>query len=135
MDLGKIPLFAMITKRMAWLGQRQQVLARNIANSDTPGFKPRDVKPLDFQRLAQSEARGLGVRLTNARHLTGGLRSPGLGATTQNQAGETTLSGNAVVIEDQLMKVAETAMDYQVMTNLYRKHLNMIKTALGRPAG
>ncbi len=135
MDLGKTPIFAMITKRMAWLGQRQQVLARNIANSDTPGFKPRDVKPLDFQRLAQSEARGLGVSLTNARHLTGGPRSPGFSETTQNQPRATNLAGNAVVIEEQLMKVSETVMNYQLMTNLYRKHLNMIKTALGRAAG
>ena len=43
MDLSQSPLFSMLTRRLQWLGQRQQVLAQNIANSDTPGFKPRDV--------------------------------------------------------------------------------------------
>jgi flagellar basal-body rod protein FlgB len=37
-----------------------------------------------------------------------------------------------VVVEEQMIKVAETQMDYQLVTNLYRKHVDMIKTAIGR---
>ena len=48
---------------------------------------------------------------------------------------ERTTSGNTVVLEDQMMKVAKTTMDFQLTTNLYRKHLAMIKTALGRGGG
>jgi flagellar basal-body rod protein FlgB len=36
------------------------------------------------------------------------------------------------VLEEQLVKVAETQMDYQTMTNLYRKHMQMFRIALGR---
>ena len=135
MDLAKSPLFSMITKRLAWLGQRQQVLAHNIANSDTPGFMPRDVKPLDFRRLAAGEARRLEVSTTNARHLNSGRQSPKFKSEEQTQTYETTPAGNAVVLEQQLMKVARTVMDYQLMTNLYRKHVNMVKTAIGRNSG
>ena len=45
---------------------------------------------------------------------------------------ETAPSGNAVVLEQQLVTVAETQMDFQMMTGLYRKHLDMFRTALGR---
>ncbi len=135
MDLGKLPLISMITSRMAWLGRRQQVLAHNVANSDTPGFRPLDVKPLDFHGLAQSEARRVELSATDGRHLAGRRPAPRFREETQEQTHETSPAGNAVVIEEQLAKVAETVMDYQLMTNLYRKHVNMIKTALGRPAG
>ena len=38
MDFSKIPLFQGLVHKMGWLAQRQQVLARNIANANTPGF-------------------------------------------------------------------------------------------------
>ena len=41
-------IFSKLATRMAWLGRRQQVLAQNIANADTPNYKPMDLKPLDF---------------------------------------------------------------------------------------
>ena len=37
-----------------------------------------------------------------------------------------------MVIEEQLVKVGQTQIDYQAMSNLYRKHLRMIRTALGQ---
>jgi flagellar basal-body rod protein FlgB len=43
-----------------------------------------------------------------------------------------TLSGNAVELETELQKVAETGMDYQTMSNLYRRNVEMLKTAIGR---
>ncbi len=132
MDLGKSPLFSMITKRLDWLVRRQQVLAHNIANSDTPGFKPLDVTPIDFRRLADREARRVEVRATDARHLSSPRRSAGIGVRAQSETHETTRSGNAVVLEEQLLKVSETVMAYQLTTNLYRKHMNMIRMALGR---
>src|SRR5262245_36208504 len=48
MDLRNIPIFGAISRRMAWLNERQQVLAQNIANSDTPGYRPKDLKPVNF---------------------------------------------------------------------------------------
>ena len=39
MDLNSIPLMSMLAKRMAWLNQRQSVLAQNVANVNTPNYK------------------------------------------------------------------------------------------------
>ncbi|MFQ5784680.1 MAG: flagellar basal body protein [Alphaproteobacteria bacterium] len=133
MDLGKFQLFSMLTKRMAWLGQRQQVLAQNIANADTPGYVPRDLKAIDFRRMVEDAGGQIAMRTTNPAHLTGlGPPKPAFVAEKQKDTYETTPTGNAVILEEQLMKVSKTVMDYQVMANLYRKHVNMIKTALGR---
>ena len=132
MDLSKIPLFSMLNDRMAWLGQRQEVLAHNIANADTPGFVPSDLVPVDFWKLAQAEVRRIGVTATDAGHLVGASRPTTFRQTEQTVAYETTPSGNAVVLEEQLMKVSQTVMDHRIIANLYSKHLAMIRMALGR---
>lgn len=133
MDLGKLPLFDLLTRRMSWLGQRQEVLAQNIANANTPDYTPQDLKPMGFgetlKRLTPVEP-----ELTSALHMAGTAtrRPPSFRADEQRKRYEVAPDGNSVVIEEQMMKVAETQMDYQLVTNLYRKHVDMIKTAIGR---
>jgi flagellar basal-body rod protein FlgB len=136
MDLNKIPVFAAITKRMHWLNQRQKLLADNIANSDTPGFAPKDLKELDFkQELNRSNTNSIKMEVSSANHIVprGMDRSEvKFGVRPQKDVYETSPDGNSVVLEQQLMKVTETKMDYELMTNLYRKHMGMLRTALGR---
>ncbi len=133
MDLSKIPLFTMLTERMAWLTKRQAVLAQNIANADTPGYKPKDLAPVDFKRLAEAAAHRIGVAATDSRHLAGVSQAKAeFSVTKQTDTFEMTPSGNAVVLEEQLMKVAETVMNHQITANLYAKHVNMIRMVLGR---
>ena len=49
MDLSSIGILKLISKKMDWLGQRQEVLAQNVANADTPKFKPDDLTPFTFR--------------------------------------------------------------------------------------
>jgi flagellar basal-body rod protein FlgB len=49
------------------------------------------------------------------------------------KAKETTLSGNSVEMDTELMKVADTSMDYQLTTNIYRRQIAMLRAAIGRP--
>ena len=133
MNLNKIPLFAMLNERMSWLNQRQQVLANNIANADTPGYKPNDLAPVNFEKLARNASRGIALASTDAAHLASGARASGpFRITEQEGVYEMTPSGNAVVLEEQLMKVSQTVMDHRIMAGLYSKHLGMLKMALGR---
>lgn len=136
MDFSKLPLFTAMTRRMTWLGQRQQVLAQNIANADTPGYGAQDLKEPSFNDLLRgSSTTGAGgaklmMASTQPGHLGGAHPAKPKAETSPDSEKKT--SGNTVVLEDQMMKVSKTAMDFQLTTNLYRKHLNMIKTALGR---
>ena len=132
MNLAKIPLLSMLTQRMAWLGQRQEMLAQNVANADTPGYKPRDVKPLDFLGLARNASRRVRLAATDARHLGGGVAAPAFREEVRKPTFGTGSASNAVVLEEELTKVAETVMEHQLMADLYRKHVKMIRTALGR---
>lgn len=128
---GKLNLFAALAKRMDWLGQRQRVLADNIANSDTPKFVPRDLQEGQFAALLNRRVGQVEPRLTSAGHMRGAAAQEGPArAVAQKEPYETSPSGNAVVLEEQLIKVAKTQDDYQIMTNLYRKHMEMFRTAL-----
>lgn len=136
MDLGKLPLFQMMSQRLAWLGKRQQVLAQNVANADTPGYLARDLKEPTFrQLLGGSGARDVAMARTRPGHIVGTVSAATSFESREDKEGEFSLSGNSVDLEQQMMKVAKTAMDHQLTVNLYRKHIAMLKAALGRPGG
>jgi flagellar basal-body rod protein FlgB len=131
-DLFKIPLLQRLTERMDWLGAREKVLAQNIANADTPQYQPKDVVPLDFadhlMKLAAVEP-----ERTNPAHMVGTIpaKDP-VDSKKSKKTYETAPAGNSVVIEEQMMKLSQTQADYNAMVNLYRKHIDMLKTAIGR---
>lgn len=132
MALSNLQLFQLVGQRMDWLSQRRDVLAENIANADTPGFRPVDLMPFE-QHLARTGHGRLGMTLTSAAHIP----EPTInrGSATEGRMGdlyEIAPDGNAVNLEQQLMRVAQVQMDHQLASSVYSKHLNMIRTALGR---
>ena len=130
MDLTQIPLLDMLTRRMSWLNERQKVLSQNIANADTPNYVPRDLEPLDFESMTRSKR--LKLTTTDVRHV--GLRGFDGSAREQRvkQTYEASPSGNEVSLEQQLLNVADTRMDYELTTTLYKKSVGLIRMALGR---
>ncbi|HAK64201.1 MAG: flagellar basal body rod protein FlgB [Pseudomonadota bacterium] len=132
MELNKAPLFAAMRAKMEWLSERQKILAENIANADTPGFKARDLKPVDFTEYLKNHA-ATELALTNPMHIKGGRDAQRFNFTTVISSGsETDPSGNSVAIEEQMMKIGETQMEYESATGIYRKNAQMMKIALGR---
>lgn len=124
-------LFAAMAKRMDWLGQRQRVLARNVSNADTPGFRPHDLTEGSFERLLSGQAAPVEPVATQARHMAGtAVRDGSARSQAQGDPYETAPTGNAVVLEEQLIKVSKTQGAYQLMTNLYRKHMEMFRIAV-----
>jgi flagellar basal-body rod protein FlgB len=130
MTISNIPLFSMLRTRMHWHQERQRVLAENVANADTPQFRPRDLTAPNFDPRRPAVAE-LSVARTNPAHLAaagGGTRFQ----LDRNGAFEARPSGNAVSLEDEMMKVANNQMDFQAATSLYTRGLGMLKTAIGR---
>ncbi len=131
MDIARMPVLEAMRERMSWLSQRQTVLAENVANANTPEYRARDLEAPDFAAMARGEGRG-GLVATNARHFTGGgIAGGGVYAAKDMPDAETTPNGNSVVLEDQMMKVAEVQADFSTVTTLYRKALNLIRIAAG----
>lgn len=119
---------AALTARMNYLTDRQAVIAGNIANADTPDYLPRD---LSFKPYLQAAQGGMNMALTNGRHLAGG-QGGGAGQKLMQSAQFIQHNGNAVRLDDQLVKMNQTQLDYQMVTQLYAKQAAMQKLAIGR---
>lgn len=125
MDVTRTGPIALAERRLHWLDQRQRVLAQNMANLDTPGFRPSDLRPF-AQTLARSPS---GMVRTNVAHASGGQ---GGDVRPDRQLVERTPDGNGVSVEDQAMKVADTDTAHALALSLHRRFLTMFRTALGR---
>jgi flagellar basal-body rod protein FlgB len=138
MSSTQAPLFQLISARLGWLGQRQATLSQNIANADTPDYRPRDLRARDFERLVritQQPEQRVALAQTDPGHQSGGPQAGiGLAGHDTPTRYETTPDGNAVILEEQMAKATETALDYQLTSNLYSKYLGMIRLALGTQA-
>ena len=125
MSAGQSDLLSLAASRLGWLDDRQRVLARNIANSDTPGYTPRDEQPFS-QTLAGEIA---GPVRTDPMHLAGTAET---GSTVAIRPKQRSIDGNAVQVDAELTKVADTDTQQRLVTNLYGKYMNMFSTALGK---
>lgn len=135
MDLANTPFFGMLRARLDQLSERQRLIAENIANASTPGYRPRDVDTTGFERmLASASSSGGGVILarTNAGHMA---PSGGAGSTqiVTRDDSETTIDGNAVVLEEQMARAAETRMQFETGVALYQKGLELVRMAARAP--
>ena len=130
-----------IGTEMRHLAERQRVIAQNVANSETPGFKARDVKPPDFGALLGAAGGGAAavtrpaVQITPTMAALGARQPAGGHVIFDRDVSETKPDGNNVTLEDQLLKLGQVQADFATMTNLYRKQLGLLKTAIGRGNG
>ena len=132
MNLHDLDIFRISNQKMGWLSERQSVLAQNIANSDTPGYKAKDLRMPDFSSMLNSE-KGIPVAKTAKGHLMGTVGRSDFRIVNEKSRNvyEVNPNENAVVMEEQLMKVNDSNMNYKLVTNIYRKNLSMFKIALG----
>lgn len=136
MDLNKLTLFQMAKARMDHSAQRQKVLAQNVANADTPKYRPSDLKPLDFKQMVRRQAaqpQQIRATMSDPRHSQGTI--PNRGPYRANELRKTydsAIDGNSVVLEEQMIKVSQAKGQYTVAMNLFRKNMKMIRIALGK---
>src|SRR5579872_6925372 len=151
MGSGDVPLLAMLKGRLGYLAQRQRLIAENVANSDTPGFAPRDLKPFTFHLQTTAQTQGTASSGGPSLGSSAGIAPTGALAVTQpghmqiaNPSGPTfkpkgapdsemTIDRNGVVLEDQMIKLTDTRMDYDAAVSFYQASVNMLKTAIRRP--
>ena len=126
MDPTRITLFDLAQRRLAWTEQRQAVLAQNIANADTPGWQSRDLAPF----AAMADQAGVDLARTDPGHLVG----------TSNIASSAKLvrptgrqpDGNAVSLDQELTKVADTDTTQSLVSAIYHTYLGLFRTAIGQ---
>lgn len=132
-----------VTQAMRHLQDRQGVTAQNIANSETPGYRAKDVEAPDFSDLVKAVGGGAGapgvarpqVRLTNGMAALGASAPSGGHIVLDHNVSETKPDGNNVTVEDQLLRMGQIQADFTALTGLYRKQMGLLRSALGRGGG
>src|SRR6266849_3617432 len=135
MSINDLPVLSVLRTKMQWHQVRQRLLSENVSNSDTPNFKPRDLVQPKFDSTGAGAGAGaagsLALMRTASGHITpsGGAQSFAMDRKANFQ---TRPAGNAVNLEDEMLKVSANQMDYAAVTSLYSKSLHLLKTAIGK---
>jgi flagellar basal-body rod protein FlgB len=129
-DPTQLSLLDLAERRLAWLDQRQAVLAQNLANASTPGWVPTDLPSFAASLAAQTG--GTGLARTHPGHLAGTADDILTGVTPQPSARAP--DGNAVALDQQLAQVADTQTAQELVTSIYKAYLGMFNTALDHGA-
>lgn len=135
MAMGDLPIFAALKNRMQWHQTRQTLLAENVANAETPGYRGRDLAPYSFDQALENSRVAVAARTTDPRHIQigGSSGANGFGARTLNSF-EISPEGNGVTLEEEMMKVTTNQMDYQAAATLYTRSMRLLRIALGKQA-
>jgi flagellar basal-body rod protein FlgB len=134
MAINDLPMLSALRTKMQWHQERQRVLSENVSNSSTPNFRPRDlVEPkFDQQGSSVGGVATLAMARTSASHMGSSEAGPSFKHDGGKSAFQTRPAGNAVNLEDQMLKVSANQMDYAAVTSLYSRSLGLIKTAIGK---
>jgi flagellar basal-body rod protein FlgB len=134
MAINDLPTLSVLRTKMQWHQERQRVLSENVSNSDTPNFKPRDLVEPKFDAAGATAAGSMGslaMMRTSTSHIAP-LGAEQSFAENRKAGFETRPAGNAVNLEDEMLKVSANQMDYAAVTSLYSKSLQLLKTAMGK---
>jgi flagellar basal-body rod protein FlgB len=127
-----IQLFDLASRQAEWLSVRQQVVAGNIANANTPQFHAKDVTP--FQDVLDNHT--VGMAQTNPAHFSGseigGTGKVGVEEAALNQEIGVQESGNTVGLEDELTKTGEIQRQYSLNTALVSQFNRMMLLVVGK---
>ena len=124
----KLEITSMAQSLAAHAGQRLGVIAQNVANADTPGYRARDVQ--DFETVWRAADSGE-MRATRAGHQTFGTMQSGQEETVIAR-GASSPNGNSVSIESEMVKAVETRQQHEMALAIYRGTSEVIRASLGR---
>ena len=122
-----LKVFGMASAMAAHAGRRQAVIAQNMANADTPGYRARDLPPFS-QSYAQAAA---ALRKTRPAHLSDKGNAAVTRASTATDR-TTDPNGNTVSLELELMKSVEVKRQHDRAVAIYRAAMSILRTSLGR---
>ena len=121
-------LMGLLAQKMSWLNQKQAVQAENVANASTPGYEALEVAPFAFDTALRQASAGMTV--TDPRHIVPASFAGMNARTVKVKNYSASPDHNAVDLEQEMMKVSQTGVEYQAVTSIYHKFAGLFKIAL-----
>lgn len=130
--LEKLTLISQASAMARHAAARHRVIAENVANADTPGYRARDIRPFDEMVNAGRVNEGFTLRTSRPEHLPG----RGAAAGPMFEAVETkdpaAPNGNSVNLETETIRSVETTGNHALAMGIYRKTVDILRLGLGR---
>lgn len=123
----KLQIIAMAQSMASHAGARMGLIAQNVANADTPGFKAMDLPSFaDTYQATDPTA----LRQTRPGHLAGQSIEPSVQPI--RSGGSEAPNGNSVSIEQEMVKATSARQDHDMALAIYRSTSDIIRASLGR---
>lgn len=114
-------LFGNAVNALNYRARRQEVIAQNLANADTPRYKSQD--------LVHSFKNALALNLNHSQHIPlPNQRDVGVMPYTQNNQGN--IDGNTVNVDQEMVRFTENALHYQILLQSIQQQVQQVKLAL-----
>nr|WP_299287023.1 FlgB family protein [uncultured Tateyamaria sp.] len=111
-------------------GQKQAVIAQNVANADTPGFVGRDIP--SFQEIYAPQDAGASLqRATRAGHLHG-VKGGSIDGMIFEDRSFAAPDGNSVSLETEMLRATDAKRQHDRSLAIYKSAMNILRSSLGR---
>jgi len=127
-----LDIFRMSYAMATHAGQKQAVAAQNIANSDTPGYKARDIT--NFSQTYESNMSltdAAGLRATRERHLNG-VATGEAAETFVDRTAVASPNGNTVSLEAELLRSLDAKRSHDRALAIYKSSITILRATLSR---
>ena len=122
------PIFGIHESAMILRANRMDVLARNLANADTPGFKARDMDfSVELGRLENGSSR---LTTTHERHMSTSRSSSADDQLKYRIPHQPAQDGNTVETDLEQARFAENAVAYQATILFLNGKISTLRTAI-----
>ena len=132
MPISDLPIFSMLRTEMNGTRNASGCLPKMSPMPTRPSFRPRDLARSISAARCSRRAASFSSQSTSPAHLAGSSDAACAFATARAGKYEIRPAGNAVNLEDEMMKVAANQMDYQAAISLYSRSMGLIRTAIGK---
>lgn len=129
---GNLEIFRMSHAMAVHAGQKQAVTAQNVANSDTPDYKAKDVIP--FANTYQNDASAAGwlsQKSTRASHIHGASAGQ-LPEPVVDKESPGAPNGNTVSLENEMLKSLDAKRQHDRALAIYKSSMKILRTAISR---
>jgi flagellar basal-body rod protein FlgB len=119
-------VFQLASQRTQWLSARETLIAGNVANVNTPGYRATDLQPFS----AVLDSTNVTMATTNPMHLTPTQQELTAARVVDSDSPDETLSGNSVQLEQEMIKLGDVNREYSMSSNIKRALHQMMMSAL-----
>lgn len=124
----KLEIFSMASGLARHAVDRQNAIARNVANADTPDYRATDIK--SFSETYHSGASGVDMRSSRAGHIGGNLDLANQSRIFQTDD-PVSPNGNSVSLESEMVKAGQVQHQHELALSVYSKSMDILRASLG----